>query len=1036
MKVAINRTVIGKPPREDMGKMTFTYENVDLNQKELADSINLGYAFCAPHKNGHRKSANFTVAGFLAVDVDKGMTVQEALDHEFTKKHAAILYTTPSHTEDFPKFRVVFELKTTITTPDEMKKAYRGIIRIYGGDPSCKDACRQFFGSKDCDPQVFNNILSSSTLDKLILIGEESINQTDTATGSSGPERHAVVSRIVLDLDEPVKDADGTVRPLKEIPVKTSVHCPVHADAKPSAFILKSKKGVLGIYCNACAVGYYTSSDVPIFDFNYALSNLTDLSLEEHETTEGVLVYSHKAVIMINEQYLPELKTDTPITLVKSPKGSGKTQWLEHIVEQCRKQNLSVLLIGHRRSLIQSVAQRLRLMPYLYEHAPTMDDPQSDRLRINRPSKHYAICADSLPTLLDTSDNKYDVVLIDEVEQVFSHLTSNTLKDKRIETFLYFKYYVNAAKYVYAMDADLNELTVNTLHDFVDDKKSREVRVIINRYMQKGKQLDLYDNQAHLLADLVKSVNNNKRCFVCCNSRKQVHTLEEIMVEQFGDNKKVIAISSRNSQDSHIQEFIKNVKVAALEYDVVIVSPSVGTGVDITFPNNDQRIDTVYGFFHARVNTHFDIDQQLSRVRHPKSVKVWISPETFRFDSNHDAIKREIDRTDRHSKRLIGIEPNGKPIYETNDEYLNLYANVKSMQRGSKNNLRLHFKNLKTHEGWTINEVARDEDANEEGLAIARRGKELYQEKLKNSVLNAKIITMDEYLGLRKSSELAHLSSDEEAAMRRYEIESFYYEDVTEDLVDLDNDGKYRRRIRQYERYTRSDTELRYEDILDDSGSTHITDKKTLLARKELLHQLFMSAGLADQDNDLIAERFIESDSLANFAILCEKNKETIARWFEFDIRKNVHDKPGQQLGTFLRLLGITWERSKPIKRDGKKIYRYQISQSVIDDLDAIVSRRLDQSTTQKWHENRNATIENRLFEPEDECDPEADAIFESIRLDHKRLAKERLLEPEDESDSEADAILASVRAHKKRLATQELEDEGALGIPEGSETA
>lgn len=97
------------------------------------------------------------------------------------------------------------------------------------------------------------------------------------------------------------------------------------------------------------------------------------------------------------------------------------------------------------------------------------------------------------------------------------------------------------------------------------------------------------------------------------------------------------------------------------------------------------------------------------------------------------------------------------------------------------------------YEGWAINEVGCDEDANEEGLAIAHRGKELYKEKQKNSALNAKIITMDEYLGLRKSSEFTHLSSEEEAAMRRYEIESFYYEDVTEDLVDLDNDGKYRR---------------------------------------------------------------------------------------------------------------------------------------------------------------------------------------------------------------------------------------------------
>ncbi len=47
-------------------------ENVDLNQEELAQSINLGYAFCAQHKNGRRKSANFTEAGFLAVDIDEG----------------------------------------------------------------------------------------------------------------------------------------------------------------------------------------------------------------------------------------------------------------------------------------------------------------------------------------------------------------------------------------------------------------------------------------------------------------------------------------------------------------------------------------------------------------------------------------------------------------------------------------------------------------------------------------------------------------------------------------------------------------------------------------------------------------------------------------------------------------------------------------------------------------------------------------------------------------------------------------------------
>ena len=99
MKIAINKSVIGKPSTStEVGKMTFTYDNVELNQDELAECINLGYAFCAQHKNKHRKSNHFTQSGVLAVDIDDGMAVQDALDHDFVKNYGAILYTTQSHT--------------------------------------------------------------------------------------------------------------------------------------------------------------------------------------------------------------------------------------------------------------------------------------------------------------------------------------------------------------------------------------------------------------------------------------------------------------------------------------------------------------------------------------------------------------------------------------------------------------------------------------------------------------------------------------------------------------------------------------------------------------------------------------------------------------------------------------------------------------------------------------------------------------------------------------------------------------------------
>jgi len=982
MKIAINKTVINKPQtQQEKGRMTFTYENVDLTQAELADQINAGYAFCAQHKDNRRKSTNFTGAGFLAVDIDEGMTIDEALAHDFVKDYAAILYTTPSHTADFPRFRIVFELATPITSAQAMKDAYKGLIKKFGGDPSCKDACRQFFGSKGSNPRVLGKILPEEVATELVALGSETEKQTDTA-GETGGVRHAIVSKTTLDPDDLIKDAEGNVRRLQDTPERTSVHCPVHMDKSPSAFVVKSSKGVVGIHCSTCDTTYFTSNDVPLFDFNYGLTNLADVEQEEHEMLdeEEFLSFPSKTILRCHDRYLEPIEILSPITLVKSPKGTGKTYWLEEIVKQCRKQHLSVLLIGHRQSLIQSVAQRLKLTPYIYEFSPDPDDRQSDRINTNAPTKYYAICADSLSTLLNPAKDKYDVVLIDEVEQVFSHLTSNTVKDRRIETFLHFKHYVDVAKQVFVMDADLNELTVYTLHGMLRDT-SKTVRFIINEYTQSGREISLYESKTHLTAELIESIDQGQRCFVCSNSKAQVKKLAAAVEDHFGDTKTVLAITSDNSQESGIQDFIRNIKTAILDYDVVIVSPSVGTGVDITFPRKAKKIDVVYGFFEARVNTHFDIDQQISRVRHPGEIKVWISSETFRFDTNPEVIKKEVEETDRSSRQLQEIKPDGTLVYNTHDEYLELYANVKSMQRGSKNNLRYHFKKLKRHEGWVINEVSRDDAQAESGLEVVRRGKELFEAERKQRILNAKLITHDEYKDLLWKSKRQKLSAYQENAMRRYEIESFYYRDADENLIDLDNDGKRRQQIRQYEQYLRPDIELAQDDRLDERRRIHKTDQKTRLAKKRFFHELLMKAGLADADNLILTEQVIDGDSLSDFAAYCVTHKEKIARWFEIDIRNDIRKKPAQQLGKFLQLLGIRWKKEKPIKKNGTKVYRYKIPQTEIVALDAVVARRHDSDLTERWYEDREAVVENRLFEPVPETTPEAEDILAHMTI-------------------------------------------------------
>ena len=131
MKIAINRHVINKATeKNEFALLARAFENVDVTQQELAELINRGFAFCAQHDNQHRKSTNFTKAGFIAVDIDHGLSIEEALNHPFVQQYASIFYTTPSHTDDNHRFRLIFELDRDIESAVEMKMAYKGISKM------------------------------------------------------------------------------------------------------------------------------------------------------------------------------------------------------------------------------------------------------------------------------------------------------------------------------------------------------------------------------------------------------------------------------------------------------------------------------------------------------------------------------------------------------------------------------------------------------------------------------------------------------------------------------------------------------------------------------------------------------------------------------------------------------------------------------------------------------------------------------------------------------------------------------------------
>jgi len=1058
MKVAVCRKFKNKVRNQkDFSVLTRSFTNEEITPNQLADEINKGFTFCTQHKNGSRKSSNFICSDFLAVDIDKGLRIEEALSEEFVKSYCTIFYTTASHSDEEHKFRLIFQLEREITTQQEMKLAYKGIIKKFGGDPSCKDACRMFFGSKGSNPKVYDNTMPNKILDEIIESGKESLTQHSSKKNDrkGTDERSTVRSRKAIDEYTSIKIDTGDEYLLGDLTPGTQIHCPVHVDNNPSAFVLKSKTGILGVHCMTCATTFFVSNEPPSYDFNYNLSNLDSMCNDGdivHQNEFGATI-TESSIERINERYLPKKLVYGDINFIKSPKGTGKTQWLKSLVNECKREDKeeekqrknerhlkvrnqqiadrkekpyhSILLIGHRRSLIKSVSKRLGLVSYIDTFYLSEDGSSADYK--NTPKPYYAICADSLSTTLNPEKDKYEIIIIDEVEQVISHLTSSTLKERRNDTFEYFKHYIDTAKKVYALDADLNRLTVISIHDLLTDP-NKGTRIILNDWKEEEREIQLFSDKNHLKQDFYEALDRNERCFVCTNSKEEVNKISLLLKDRYKDKKRILSISSDNSTTQEAQDFINNIQKEVLKYDAVIVSPSLGTGVDITFDKGGCFIENTYGIFESRVNTHFDIDQQISRVRNPGKVKVWISPQKFQFETIGSVIKNEIGGVVKKSRILLGINSNGAMNYHSNDAYLNLYTEVTSLQRGSKNNLKDNLIQLKKHNGWKVVEVDKNQVLSKKGREATKYSEELRQQQKNEDILNAKLITRKEYSDLKRISRKKNLNSDELHAMRRYEIESFYCEDATDELLNLDNNGVFRKAIKNYIRYITDDSDLKRLDEME-SGviatpdnllrkyniehllptidtyknqehgkTTHFIDRTQNLLWKKTLKRLLNAAGLSDAHQSIITRTTIDSNSLSKFSILWSSLKGDVKILFDLDVRSDYSKKPVQELNKLLNILGLKLEKTRTKKEKGVKVYYYQISRSKYQVVNKYITIKTNPSNQENWFKKRDKMKTNRLFTEENKLlDPMQGIYVDSDSIAHRSMTLNKT-EPQDQN--------------------------------------
>ena len=106
IKVAINPNIVDKHVNGDTHYLGNGWKNVELTVQELIAHISAGHPFCAQLVSEKRSSKNYHLTNLIAVDVDAGTTLSEALEHEFSQKHLTFFYTTANHTVEKNRFRL------------------------------------------------------------------------------------------------------------------------------------------------------------------------------------------------------------------------------------------------------------------------------------------------------------------------------------------------------------------------------------------------------------------------------------------------------------------------------------------------------------------------------------------------------------------------------------------------------------------------------------------------------------------------------------------------------------------------------------------------------------------------------------------------------------------------------------------------------------------------------------------------------------------------------------------------------------------
>lgn len=919
LRVSLNKDLINKDT-DNSAAHGSGFHPYTVTPDDLATAIKNGLAYSYEFETHRRSKVDFVASDILSIDIDSGLTWDEALEHQLIQQYATILYTTPSHTPEEHRFRIIFALERTIEDPIELTAASLSLCARLGGDQNATDPARLFYGNSDSNPHIEYRGISSEYLDELI---EQSRNTVSTKQATRRKMPGPLRSDLRFDLDMQVRASGGSVVEVGSLPNKTAIHCPYHSDRKPSAAVYDARNGSKLIHCFACNKVYYSE-----LHRQYHFDEFVDEVLRTAEDKTPSKRLDHASVILTNSEFLDDPRLVRGLNFIRSPKGSGKTQFLSKIASI--EPNASILLIGHRQALIRNACKRLGIHCYL---------DKSETHKIPDYKKRFGVCVDSLGKF-DLSDRKYDYVIIDESEQVLSHFLGGTLKDKRYSILYKLQNIINKSDTLVALDADMSFVSFDYLSKWATYTKYKPTQIVMNSYVSENKRLLLFHHRNQMLKDLCNALDSKQKCYIASNRKNFVDDLTSAIRLEYPDVRLVSVTSDTSKlEGDDAGTYVFDPVNQSRLYDCVLATPVMSTGVDIRFSENETYFDNVYGFFDTMTTDHFECDQQISRVRHPGMTKLHISGAKLFFDTNLNSVRGDLAKSDMFGHLQKQTASRQETLEGDDDELLDLASAVNARRRASINDLKGNFVEYKRRQGWQICEVAEDQKAIKDGKEFLKSGKKRRKANDIDRLMSAPKLSEDKHLEIielvEKGCKLSRSQTDQ---LERADIEFFYDRTICEDLIKMDDRGNLRKQVELFERVIipKGDFTTGIDQILKDPKTALIKEQGVdFRMYREALRQTPVFG-----DNGFIDDVEFETRDLDSFRMWMKANRQAFEMQTGVPVSREIDKAPVKQLQTILRKMKLNTKRTRSPSSGGNKTYYYTLDSTNLKPLLALTRIR------------------------------------------------------------------------------------------------